>query len=124
MLVVNYNGNKPISNYFKYGVEGNNNTDVIRFVLSKIQSYIDLSTSDTIKVRVRNDDEDFVEEYDIGENMTNVVDNTFFVDFPLPSEITQLSNVEISLCFSKESDVWQTQTFKLKLMSGIIIEEE
>ena len=50
MLVVNYNGNKPITNYYKFGVEGNNNADVVRFVVLKKQGQIDLT--DEFKIYV------------------------------------------------------------------------
>ena len=118
MLVVNYNGNKPISNYFKYSVNGNNNIDVVRFVVLKNQGYIDLSTSDKVSVKYANYDNDFVDEEEIASENVNVA------DWHLSSELTKQESLEVSLCFQRNSDVWQTQIFKLKIMNGIIIEGE
>ena len=125
MLVVNYNGNKPISNYFKYGVEGNNNVDIIRFVLLKNQSQIDLSSYNKVSVKVRNDDNDFVEEIELDSDENVVVSgNTLFVDWHLESEYTTQEQLEVSLCFTLESGIWQTQLVKIKFSNGIVIEGE
>lgn len=125
MLVINYNGNKPISNYFKYGVEGNNNVDIIRFVLLKKQSQIDLSSYNKVSVKVRNDDSGFVEEIELDSDENVVVSgNTLFVDWHLESKYTTQEQLEVSLCFTLESGVWQTQLVKIKFSNGIVIEEE
>lgn len=120
MLVVNYNGNKPIANYFKYGVVGNNNTDIVRFVLSKQQGAIDLTNAESIKVEVQTSDGDFIGEYDISHSEEK--ENTLFIDWVI-GNLGERS-VEIALSFKGSNTTWQTQLFTLKLMNSVISEED
>lgn len=124
MLVINYNGNKPIANYFKYGVEGNNNADIVRFVVLKKQGGLDLT--DNFLVYVKCDNESgFVDKVEIESANISVHSNCIFVDWHLLKKHTEQENLRVSLCFENESEtVWQTQAFQLKLLSGVNADEE
>ena len=119
MLVINYNGNKPISNYFKYGVIGNNNVDIVRFVILKQQGYIDLTKSDKCEVRCLNENGEILDSVEIDMSTIEERENMLFVDWKPSKNYTSLGKIEVCLAFSKDSDIWQTQLFTLKFMNGV-----
>ena len=122
MLVVNYNGNKPISNYYKYGVEGNNSTDLIRFILKKVQAdNITLLDADYVYVKCQNDS-GFVDKVPV--EATDYGDFNIAVDWLLQKKHTTKESLEVSLCFEKGDNVWQTQLFTLKIMRGVVADDE
>lgn len=123
MLVINYNGNKPISNYFKYGVIGNNNVDIVRFVVLKNQGHIDLSTSDKIEVKCLNEFGEALESVEIDTTTIIERENMLFIDWLPTSDFTSKGKIEVCLSFAKGTDIWQTQLFTLKFMNGVHIEE-
>ena len=124
MLVVNYNGNKPIANYYKYGVEGNNDADIVRFVVLKKQGGLDLT--DNFLVYVKCDNESgFVDKVEIESADISVKSNNIFVDWHLLKKHTEQESLRVSLCFENENEiVWQTQVFQLKLLSGVNADTE
>lgn len=123
MLVVNYNGNKPITDYYKYGVEGNNNADVVRFVILKQQGHIDLTNNFRVFVKCQNDD--FSDKVEIDEENIKVEGNNVYVDWFLMKKHTTQGTLQVSLCFEDEDEVvWQTQVFTLKIMNGVVADDE
>jgi len=124
MLVVNYNGNKPISNYYKYGVEGNNNADIVRFVVLKKQGRLDLQDNFLVYVNCDND-LGFVDKVQISSDDIVVEDNNIVVDWHLLKKHTTQESLNVSLCFENEDEiVWQTQLFTLKIMNGVVADDE
>lgn len=124
MLVINYNGNKPISNYFKYGVVGNNNADVVRFVVLKNQGYADLSEATSVKVKCLDEFGEALEEVEIDSGSIEERENMLFVDWLISKDFTSHNKLQVCLSFIDENEnVWQTQLFTLKLMNGVFSEE-
>ena len=123
MLVVNYNGSKPITDYYKYGVEGNNNADVIRFVIQKHQGQLDLLENSKVFVKCQNDD--FSDKIEIDEENIKDEGNNAYVDWFLMKKHTTQGSLQVSLCFECENEVvWQTQIFTLKIMNGVVADDE
>jgi len=126
MLVINYNGNKPTTDYYKYSVQGNNNADVVRFCLSKQQGNLDLSASGyKVYVQARCEDDGFIDKVEISSNVS-IVDNQLNADWVLLKKHTINRQLEVSLSFENASQevVWQTQLVKIAIANGIDADEE
>lgn len=124
MLVINYNGNKPTTDYFKFSVQGNNKADTIRFVVLKKQGNLDLE--DNFLVYVKCDNETgFVDKVQIESEDIKVEGNNIVVNWHLLKKHTTQSELRVSLCFEDNSEVvWQTQVFTLKIMAGVNADDE
>lgn len=119
MLVVNYNENKPIADRHKFSVQGNNNADKIRFVLTKKQGDIDL-TDPSLKIYVKSQspDKSFLDK----EELTGLVveGNEAHIDWLLKSKHTNNKQLEVALSFEDNvSVVWQTQLFSLSIPNAV-----
>lgn len=117
MLVINYNGNKPTTDYFKYGVSGNKNTDIVRFVLLKYQGQLNLLDNTKVSVKCLDEFDNALEDIEIASEDIIEKGDMLFIDLKLPNEVTKNSKVKMSLSFSFEEDIWQTQSFTLRLMN-------
>ncbi len=125
MLVVNYNGNKPVNDYFKFSVQGNNNADIVRFVLLKKQGNIDLTNENyRVYAKCQTPDQDFVDKTML--TTTQEVDNNLIVDWALLSKHTENKQLQVSLSFEDLNNeiVWQTQIFTLNISNGILADQE
>lgn len=123
MLVVNYNGNKPIADYYKYSVNGNNNADIVRFVVKKIQNGLDLTNGYHIYAKCDNGF-GFVDKAEITISKEN--EEEIYVDWHLLRKHTENACLKVSISFENlDSEiVWQTQIFTLKINSGVVADEE
>ena len=54
MLVVNYNENRPTTDYFKFSVKGNNDADIVRFIVEKQHESLDLADGYNVYVKCKN----------------------------------------------------------------------
>lgn len=124
MLVINYNGNKPTTDYFKFSVQGNNNADVVRFCLEKKQGKIDLSGY-KVYVQAYCEEDDFIDKVEITDNV-NIVDNQLSADWTLLKKHTVNRQLLVSLSFEDLDNevVWQTQIIKITIANGIDADEE
>ena len=124
MLVINYNGNKPTTDYFKFSVQGNNNADVVRFCLEKKQGKIDLSGY-KVYVQAYCEEDDFIDKVEITDNV-NIVDNQLSADWTLLKKHTVNRQLQVSLSFEDLDNevVWQTQIVKITIANGIDADEE
>ena len=125
MLVINYNGNKPTTDYFKYSVQGNNNADVVRFCLSTMQSNIDLSGCE-VYAQAYCEEDGFIDKVNITDNMS-IVGNEYHVDWYLLRKHTVNRQLQVNLCFESgdiHQQVWQTQIVKINICNGILADEE
>lgn len=124
MLVINYNGNKPTTDYFKFSVQGNNNADVVRFCLEKKQGKIDLSGY-KVYAQAYCEEDDFIDKVEITDNV-NIVDNQLSADWTLLKKHTVNRQLLVSLSFEDLDNevVWQTQIVKIAICNGILADEE
>ena len=124
MLVINYNGNKPTTDIYKFSVQGNNNADVVRFCLEKKQGKIDLSGY-KVYAQSKCDEDDFIDKVEITNNV-NIVDNQLTADWNLLRKHTVNRQLQVSLSFEDETNevVWQTQSVKVNIANGILADEE
>lgn len=124
MLVINYNGNKPTTDYFKFSVQGNNNADVVRFCLEKKQGKIDLSGY-KVYVQAYCEEDNFIDKVEITDNV-NIVDNQLSADWTLLKKHTVNRQLLVSLSFEDLDNevVWQTQIIKITIANGIDADEE
>ena len=120
MLVINYNGNKPTTDYFKFAVQGNNNADVVRFELQKQQGNLDLSGGYTPYVKVYCEDDGFADKVDISNNMS-VVENQLELVWTMQAKHTGHRQIQVSLSFENDQQevVWQTQIVKMTISNGL-----
>lgn len=124
MLVINYNGNKPTTDVFKYSVLGNNNADVVRFCLSKQQGNIDLEGY-KVYAQAYCEEDDFIDKVEITDNVS-IVENQLQVDWTLLRKHTVNRQLKVSLSFEDEDNevVWQTQLVRINICDGINADEE
>ena len=124
MLVINYNGNKPTTDYFKFSVQGNNNADVVRFCLSKQQNKNDLSSC-KVYAQAYCEEDGFIDKVEITDNMS-IVGNQLSVDWTLLKKHTVNRQLQVSLSFEDTVNeiVWQTQIVKINIANGINADEE
>lgn len=124
MLVINYNGNKPTTDYFKFSVQGNNNADVVRFCLEKKQGKIDLSGY-KVYVQAYCEEDDFIDKVEITDNV-NIVDNQLSADWTLLKKHTVNRQLQVSLSFEDLDNevVWQTRIVKITIANGIDADKE
>ena len=126
MLVINYNGNKPTTDYFKYSVQGNNNADVVCFSLATKQGKLDLNNYDyKVYVRCKCEDDDFVDKVEI-TNDVSVVSNQLLCKWTLLRKHTVNRQLLVSLSFEDSNNevVFQTQLVKITIANGIDVDEE
>lgn len=124
MLVINYKENKPISDYFKYSVNGNNQADIVRFVLLKEQEGIDLGSEDFKVYAKCTDGYNFVDKVLISSEDIEITDSEIIVDWHLLRKHTANESLKVSVSFESEEIVWQTQSFTLKINNGVLGDEE
>ncbi len=124
MLVINYNGNKPTTDYFKYSVQGNNNADVVRFCLSKQQGTLDL-TNYKVYVQAKCEEDDFIDKVEITDDVS-IVANQLNANWVMLKKHTINRQLLVSLSFENENEevVWQTQIVKITIANGINADEE
>ena len=124
MLVINYNGNKPTTDYFKFAVQGNNNADVVRFCLDEQQGNIDLTTC-KVYVLAKCDEDDFIDKVEITDNVSSV-GSQLNAEWVLLKKHTINRQLLVGLCFEDENEeiVWQTQLVKIAIANGIDADEE
>lgn len=125
MLVVNYNENRPTTDYFKFSVKGNNDADIVRFIVEKQHESLDLADGYNVYVKCKNG-YGFVDKVLISEENIEFNENEIIVDWHLLRKHTQNESLIVSLCFENNENevVWQTQTFTLKIANGIIADDE
>ena len=126
MLVINYNGNKPITDYYKFSVQGNNLADKIRFLISLNQSGLVFDENYHYYAKVQCVDDDFYDKVELSEIVFDDVKNLLSLDFALESKHTCHKAIEISIsCENLESElVWQTQIVKVAIPNGVYADEE
>lgn len=126
MLVINYNGNKPITDYFKFSVQGNNNADKIRFLVSLNQSGLVFDNNYHIYAKVQCVDDDFYDKVELSEINFDDSNNLLDVYFSLEAKHTSHKQIEVSLsCEDLNNEiVWQTAIVKLAIMGGVNADEE
>ena len=126
MLVINYNGNKPTTDYFKYSVQGNNNADTIRFLVSLNQEGLVFDNTYHIYAKVQCDDDSFYDKVELSEVEFDDSENLLVANFHLESKHTSHKQIEVSLCCENidQEIVWQTQIVKVGIANGIPAEEE
>ena len=127
MLVINYNENKPITDYFKYSVQGNNNADVVVFTLSSKQSTIDLLQGHfNVYVKCESDD-GFVDKVDITDSVEiDTEELQIECSWTLLKKHTINRQLLIGLSFEDVENeiIFQTQLIKLNIANGIDVDEE
>lgn len=117
MLYIYFNGTKAQQSKYCYGVQQNNKTNVVRFIIEKQQGDIDLSwLSCTLKLQ--NAANDYLDLIDL---TSNVIDNGVFLEITwlIESKSTQYKNLELQLQFMNEEEVWQTEICELELSNTI-----
>lgn len=124
MLIINYNGNKPISNSYNYSVNGNNNADVIKFVLNGYQG--DLWLGDySIYANIQDELGDFIDKVELDlETLQIDNDGILSIELKLMKKHTENKSILLSLSFEDESVVWKTQTVKININCGVSADEE
>lgn len=126
MLVINYNGNKPITDYYKFSVQGNNLADKIRFLISLNQSGLVFDENYHYYAKVQCVDDDFYDKVELSEIVFDDVKNLLLLDFVLESKHTCHKSIEISVSCENLNDeiVWQTQIVKVAIPNGVYADEE
>ena len=126
MLVINYNGNKPTTDYFKFSVQGNNKADTIRFLVSLNQSGLVFDENYHIYAKVQSVDDDYYDKVELSEVEFDDSRNLLKADFSLKAQQTSHKQIEVSLsCENLDSEVvWQTQLVKVAIANGVNADEE
>ena len=126
MLVINYNGNKPTTDYFKYSVQGNNKADAIKFLVSLNQDGLVFDNTYHIYAKVQCNDDGFYDKVELSNIEFNDSENLLIAIFNLESKHTSHRQIEVSLCCENidQEIVWQTQIVKVNIANGIPAEEE
>lgn len=126
MLVINYNGNKPTTDYFKYSVQGNNKADAIKFLVSLNQDGLVFDNTYHIYAKVQCGDDGFYDKVELSNIEFNDSENLLIAIFNLESKHTSHRQIEVSLCCENiaQEIVWQTQIVKVNIANGIPAEEE
>lgn len=126
MLVINYNGNKPTTDYYKYSVQGNNNADAIRFLVSLSQDSLVFNETYHIYAKVQCVDDDFYDKVELSDINFDDSENLLITIFYLESKHTSHKQIEVSLCCEdiRNKIVWQTQIVKVAIANGVNADEE
>lgn len=117
MLVINYNGNKPTSDYFKYSVQGNNQADIIRFVIDAKQEHINLTNDFRFYANIQGVDDDFVDKVELS-NIENDGD-VLTIDFYLQKKHTEHKQIEVCLSAETNRVCWKTQLVKITIYNSV-----
>lgn len=126
MLVINYNGNKPITDYFKYSVQGNNQADTIRFVISLNQSGLVFNEDYHYYAKVQSVDNDYYDKVRLTNVEFDTEHNLLKADFVLKAQQTANKQIEVALSCENlnEEIVWQTQLVKITIANGVNADEQ
>lgn len=126
MLVINYNGNKPTTDYFKFSVQGNNKADTIRFSVSLNQSGLVFSDEYHIYAKIQCVDDDFYDKVEATEVEFDDSENLLKAEIVLLAKHTSHKQIEVSLSCEKLDDgaVWQTQLVRIRIANEVFAEAE
>lgn len=126
MLVINYNGNKPTTDYFKFSVQGNNKSDVVRFIVSLNQGGFVFDDNYHYYAKVQCVDDDYYDKIAVDTWGVNDNLNLFTADLILKAQTTSHKQIEISLSCENLQDeiVWQTQIVKIAIANGVNADEQ
>lgn len=126
MLVINYNGNKPTADYFKYSVQGNNKADAIRFLVSLNQGGLVFNENYHYYAKIQSEIDDFYDKVELSEIEFDDSNNLLKAILHLESKHTSHEKIEVSLCCENINDeiVWQTQLVKIAIPNGINTDDE
>lgn len=121
MLIINYEGLKPIQDRFNYAVQGDNNTDKVEFSLKKIVDGIDLSSTNfKVYARVQNQAKTILDKTEI--TSSKVVDgNQVSFSFNLLAKHTQNKIIEMSISFEDATNnkVIQTRLVTIQIANQV-----
>lgn len=117
MLYIYFNGTKAQQSKYCYGVQQNNKTNVVRFIIEKKQGDIDLSLL-SCTLKLQNAANDYLDLIDL---TPNVIENGVFLEITwlIESKSTQYKNLELQLQFMNDEEVWQTEICELELSNTI-----
>ena len=128
MLVINYNGNKPTTDYYKFSVQGNNKADVIRFLVQLNQSGLSFDENYHFYAKVQCVDDDFYDKVELDDFEFSYSENLLKANFKLESKHTSHKQIEVSLSCEdlrrSKQIVWQTQIVKVAISNGVNADEE
>lgn len=128
MLVINYNGNKPITDYFKYSVQGNSEIDVIRFSMQLTSNELEIKSGYNYYAKVECEDDGFVDKIPLSEVYWNNEQSVLTALFHLKAQHTMHKQISVSFCAEKvtasKTTVWQTQLVKVNIANGIDADEQ
>lgn len=125
MLVINYSGNRPQQDRFKFAVNGDNNSQTIKFVLKKQQGDIDLSSpSFTIYFLCQSQDKRFVDKAVI--ETVSEEGNDIILEYKLLGKHTQYKAIDVGVSFEDENQevVYKTASATISIQNGIMADEE
>ncbi len=125
MLVIYFKGITPQQRFYSIGVQGNNKSNVIQFVLEKEQANIVLDV-DNIILKVRNEAKDYIDKIPLP---CVEEDGIIYATWEIESKSTQYRNLEVQLQFEREQNddnnvIWQTQIVGLELNDTINADKE
>ena len=127
MLVINYSGNKPQCDRFKFSVNGDNNSQTIKFVIKKQQGDIDLSSSSFACFFVcQSQDKSFVDKAEISSENISEEDNDLIIKYKLLGKHTRYKMIDVGLSFETQEQevVWKTASATVSIQNGIMADEE
>lgn len=125
MLVINYSGNRPQCDRFKFSVNGDNNSQTIKFVLKKQQGDIDLSSPlFSIYFLCQSQDKRFVDKAEIESFV--VEGNDIILEYKLLGKHTQFKAIDVGLSFEDENQevVYKTANATISIQNGIMADQE
>lgn len=125
MLVINYSGNRPQQDRFKFAVNGDNNSQTIKFVLKKQQGDIDLSSpSFTIYFLCQSQDKRFVDKAEI--TTVSEEGNDIILEYKLLGKHTQFKSIDVGVSFENENQevVYKTASATISIQNGIMADDE
>lgn len=119
MLVIIYNGNKPIGTNFKYSVQFNNKYDIVRVILNN--QPFDFFDNFKTYVKFQNAEDDYYDRVLIDNPTYDDESAWWYVDFELKAQQTSHKFVDFQLSIEDANDeiVWGTQVARIEIANGI-----
>ena len=124
MLVINFKGITPQQRFYSYAVQGNNKSNIIRFVVEQDQENEDLHTM-SCYLKVANKEHNYIDKIKLSEVATE--NGYITLSWEMTRKSTRYRNLELQLQFESEDEddiIYQSQIIELELNNTINADKE
>lgn len=123
-MQITFNGPCLSKYFYRVGVQENNNTNSLTFVVAKTQEDINLENY-KIYLKMQTQDCSFVNKEPLRDFV--IVDNKIIIDYIITRKVSQYKNLDLQLQFEEitldDINIWQTHIFNITFDDTLLADE-